>query len=148
MSRNKKLTIGGVAALFITSVVLAASAHFINCSSTAKGDNLDVSFKIAGLGNEVTCVTVTADASATYLCINGGNKNPSAANKRTVSEQRTATDCFTPHNGQITGTLTLTAPGPGDFTCPPGQRLVLQAGSVSYANVKVVDTTHNVTCTP
>jgi hypothetical protein len=148
MSRNRKIAIAAVIALFVTTIALAASAHFINCSKSAQGDNLNVNFKIAGLGNEVTCVTVRANATATYLCINGGGKNPSAANKRTVSAEVVDTDCFNPRNGQITGSLTLNPPGPGDFSCPPGQRLVLQAGSVSYTNVRIVDTTHNVSCTP
>lgn len=147
MSRSKKVSIAAVVCLFAATVAYGA-AHFIKCSKTAKGDNLEVSFKIAGLGNELTCVTVEATGTATYLCINGGGKNPSAANKRTVSARLVKTDCFQPRNGQITGTITLTPPGPGDFSCPPGQRLVLQAGSVSYSNVKAVDTTHNVTCTP
>ena len=148
MTRTRKIAIASVVCLFAATVALAASAHFINCSKTASGDNLTVSFKIAGLGNELTCVTVQADATATYLCINGGGKNPSAANKRTVSARLVKTDCFTPHNGSISGSITLTPPGPGDFSCPNGQRLVLQAGSVSYTNVKAVDTTHNKTCTP
>ena len=148
MSRNKKIAVTSVVALFIATVALAASPHFIKCTKAAQGDNLNASFKIAGLGNEVTCVEVRATATATYLCINGGGKNPSAANKRTVSAEVVDTDCFTPRNGQITGSLSLTPPGPGDFSCPPGQRLVLQAGSVSYTNVTIVDTTHNVSCTP
>src|SRR5256885_5168078 len=146
MSKSKRVAIGAVVCLFATSVALAASAHFIKCSKSAQGNNLVVSFKEAGLGNEVTCISVSATATSNYACINGGGKNPSAANKRAVVAIVTATDCFTPHNGQITGSLTLTPPGPGDFSCPPGQTLVLQ--SVSYANVSVNDTTHNVTCTP
>jgi hypothetical protein len=145
---QKRLIAVAVLGLFMVSVAFAASAHFINCSKSTSGNNLTASFKIAGLGNEVTCVTVQATVEATYACINNGGKNPSAANKRTVSEQRVATNCFTPRNGQISGSLTLTPPGPGDFTCPPGQTLTLVAGSVSYSNVRIVDTTHNVTCTP
>ena len=146
MSKAKRATIGVAATLFLATVAVAASPHFLKCSKSQQGNNLVVSFKEAGLGDELTCITVSGTGTATYACINGGNKNPSAANKRTVSAQVTATDCFTPHNGQITGSLTLTPPGPGDFSCPPGQRLVLQ--SVSYSNVTVNDTTHNTSCTP
>src|SRR5207249_4670344 len=124
----------------------AASAHFLKCSKSAQGNNLVVSFKEAGLGNEVTCISVRATATANYACINGGERNPSAANKRTIVAPTVASDCFTPHNGSINGSLTLTPPGPGDFSCPPAQTLVLQ--SVSYSNVTVNDTTHNVSCTP
>jgi hypothetical protein len=146
MNRSKKAAIAAAVCLFAVTVALAASPHFINCSKSTQGNNLTASFKIAGLGNEVTCVSVTGDASAEYWCINGGGKNPSAANKRTVNAQVVASDCFTPHNGTISGSLTLTPPGPGDFSCPPGQTLRLI--SVTYSNVKVVDTTHNITCTP
>jgi hypothetical protein len=147
MSKSKRLAIAAVAVVFTASLALAASAHFINCSKSAQqGTSQTVSFKIAGLGNELTCVTVSANATAVFACFNGGNKNPSAANKRTVNATVVATDCFTPHNGSISGSLTLSPPGPGDFSCPPGQRLRLL--SVSYSNIKVNDTTHNVSCTP
>jgi hypothetical protein len=147
MSKTKRAAIVAVVLVFTATVALAASAHFINCSKSAQsGTEQTVSFKIAGLGNETTCVTVSANATATFACFNGGNKNPSAANKRTINSQVVASDCFSPHNGSISGSLTLEPPGPGDFSCPPGQKLRLL--SVSYSNVKVVDTTHNVTCTP
>jgi hypothetical protein len=146
MLRTKKLAVGGVIALLAVTIVIAGSAHFIKCSKSTQGNNVVVSFKEAGLGNERTCITVEADASAVYACINGGGKNPSAANKRTINSRRTATDCFTPHNGSISGSLSLTPPGPGSFSCPPGQSLRLL--SVSYSNVSVHDTTHNVSCTP
>jgi hypothetical protein len=145
MSRTKQISIAAVALLFAGTVAFAA-VNFIKCSKSKQGNNEVVSFKIAGLGNDVTCVTTTADATAVYACINGGEKNPKAANKRTINATVTATDCFTPHNGQITGSLTLTPPGPGDFACPPGQTLTLW--SVSYSNVSVNDTTHNISCTP
>jgi hypothetical protein len=146
MLRSKRTIFMLVITLFAVSVALASSAHFNNCGKSAQGNNEVVSFKEVGLGSDVTCITVSADATAVYACINGGGKNPSAANKRTVNAQVTATDCFTPHNGQITGSLTLTPPGPGNFSCPSGQTLRLE--SVSYSNVSVNDTTHNETCTP
>ena len=146
MLRSRRtMVLAAVIVLFAVSFAFAA-AHFLNCSKAQQGNNLVVSFKEAGLGNDNTCISVSATAEAVYACFNNGGHNPSAANKRTISEQRVATDCFTPHNGQITGSLTLTPPGPGDFSCPSGQKLRLL--SVSYSNVKVNDTTHNVTCTP
>jgi hypothetical protein len=146
MSKSKKLVMVLVLFVFAVTIAIASSAHFNKCSKSQQGNNLVVSFKETGLGNDQTCITVSADASAVYACINGGDKNPSAANKRTINATRTATDCFTPHNGGISGSLTITPPGPGGFSCPPGQTLRLE--SVSYSNVQVVDTTHNVTCTP
>jgi len=145
MSSTKKIAVAAIV-LFGATVALAGSAHFIRCSDNTQGDNLVVSFKIAGLGNETTCVTVTADATAEYACYNNGGRHPQAANKETINAEVVATDCFTPRNGQINGSLTLTPPGPGDFSCPPGQTLVFEG--VTYSNVRVVDTTHNVSCTP
>ena len=146
MSKTKRGAVIAAVCLFGATVVLAASAHFITCAKSAQGNNVVVTFKEAGLGNEVTCITVRASATANYACYNGGGKNPSAANKRSVNAQVVATNCFSPHNGQISGSLTLTPPGPGDFSCPPGQRLRLD--SVSYTNVSVQDTTHNKSCSP
>jgi hypothetical protein len=81
-----------------------------------------------------------------YACINGGEKNPAAANKRTVNATVSASGVFTPKNGSVRGSLTLSAPSAGDFTCPSGQTLTLQ--SVSYSNVTITDVTNNVSTTP
>jgi len=43
-------------------------------------------------------------------------------------------------NGNIEGTLRLSPPGLGSFTCPPGQDLVGPT-NVSYSNVTLTDTT-------
>ncbi|WP_143669980.1 hypothetical protein [Streptomyces sp. Ag109_G2-15] len=40
-------------------------------------------------------------------------------------------------NGQTTGSLTLSPPGPGSFSCPSGQTRFLQ--SVKYENTIVTD---------
>jgi hypothetical protein len=45
---------------------------------------------------------------------------------------------FPVRNGQTTGNITVTPPGPGDFSCPNGQRLVL--ASISYTNIVPIDT--------
>jgi hypothetical protein len=128
---------------FAATAAHAGNPHFINASAAVNNQGaLTISFKEAGLGNEVTLITASASATATYVCVNGGNKNPSAANKQTVSGQVTNTQPFTPHNGQITGSLSLTPPGPGSFSCPNGQRLTLT--KVSYTNVSLADTTHGI----
>jgi hypothetical protein len=44
--------------------------------------------KEAGLGdNQLVDYVASADASATYACINGGGKHPQAQNKETVNGQ-------------------------------------------------------------
>src|SRR5437764_14526211 len=86
MSRMK-ITVAAVALLLAGTVALAASAHFLKCSKSQQGNNLVVSFKEAGLGNERTCITVSAQATAVYACFNNGGKHPKAENKETVNSE-------------------------------------------------------------
>jgi hypothetical protein len=119
-------------------VALANSPHFISASSGLSGSSLTCTFKEAGLGNlGVTSISITcsATATATYECVNGGGKNPEAANKETVSTPVSFTGSFPIRNGSTSGTLTVAAPGAGSFTCPGGQKLLL--ASVTYTNVTV-----------
>ena len=80
-------------------------------------------------------------SDATFACINGGNKNPSAANKRTISSEVSASGSFESKNGRVVASLTTAAPTAGDFSCRPGQRLVL--ASVTYSNIVLTDTTND-----
>ena len=118
------------------AVALAANVHFIDADAERQGNNLKVSFKIAGLGdNESITVTASCTATANYECINGGGKNPAAANKEQVIADLSVSGDFTSDkNGSVTGTLTINPP-PATLDCPGGQRLVLQ--SVTYENVSV-----------
>ena len=130
---------------FAASVALAQNPHFISSSATgpAANGNLTVNFKIAGLGdNETIIVTASADATATYVCVNRGGANPSAQNKTTVSGPVIATGTFASgKNGNVTASLTVQPP-PSDISCPRGQTLEL--ASVSYTNVVLTDTTNDV----
>jgi hypothetical protein len=123
-------------ALFAVPAAFADSPHFINASaSTDKGGNLICTFKEAGLGTTVSTehVTCSANASAVYECVNNGGKNPSAANKTTVSGPVSGGGTFPVRNGSATGSITVAPPGPGSFSCPGGQHLVL--ASVTYSDV-------------
>lgn len=141
--------------LFATSLVLGATAsvafaqnpHFIRASATLSGTDLVVSWKEAGLGaNQNIDYVASATADATYVCVNRGGGNPSAANKTTVRADVSASGTFSSgKNGQITASLTIAAPGPGTFSCPPGQSL--QLAEVTYTNVAIEDTTNGVTAT-
>jgi hypothetical protein len=124
----------------LTAPVFADSPHFISGTSGLSGASLTCSFKEAGLGNlGVTSISITCSANATavYECVNGGSKHPMAANKETVTAPVSGSGIFPVRNGQTTGTLTVVSspPGPGSFTCPSGQTLVLF--SVIYTNVVV-----------
>jgi hypothetical protein len=123
---------------------LAVSPHFISASGTLNADgSLTVKFKEAGLGtNQNINYLLTANATATYVCVNKGGANPSAQNKTTVSGPVSATGTFSSgKNGNVTASLTVSPP-PSDITCPPGQSL--QLASVSYTGVTLTDTTNNV----
>ena len=127
--------------------LLAAALFFISTTvfSQTKVKSADAILKEAGLGNNQNISYVaSADATAEYACLNGGENHPKAANKETVSGPVSAEGTFNSgQNGQITQSLTLQPPGPGDFTCPNGQTLVL--ASVSYVNVAITDTTNSIT---
>jgi hypothetical protein len=138
MKKLNILTCTMIALGVMTTAVWAGNPHFIKCSTSGLNSDgtLDVCFKIAGLGkNQTVTVTASADANATYGCLNGGGQCPNAANKVSVSGTVTASGSFTSgKNGQITGCLTIDPPST-TLSCPPGQDLVFV--SVSYANASV-----------
>jgi len=117
---------------------LADSPHFISegtASITSTGLYNVSNFKEAGLGNTVSteAITLSATATATYACINGGGKHPSATNKETVTGAVSFTGSFAVRNGSTTGSIMVGPPGAGSFTCPSGQTLTL--AFVSYTGV-------------
>jgi hypothetical protein len=129
------LCTAAVTALGLAAVAWADSPHWNSYSDSISSNGyLTCSFKEVGLGTiSSTSITCTADATATYYCVNGGNNHPKAANKETTTEPVSGGGNYPVRNGQTTGDITVAPPGPGDFSCPGGQRLVL--GDVSYTNV-------------
>ena len=124
------------AAALAVPAALADSPHFIKASASIENSgDLVCTFKEAGLGTTVSteAVTCSADATAVYACLNGGGHHPKAANKETVSGPVVGGGEFPVRNGSTTGSITVAPPGPGDFSCPNGQTLVL--ASVSYTNI-------------
>ena len=153
----QKPTAVTVAMAFFASLILAMgaaisfaqSAHFARASASVDDSGaLVVTWDERGLGNGGADgnvnYTLTADASATFGCINGGGNHPKATNKETVNGPLSA-DISLPvgKNGRIIGALTVGPLDAGDFSCPGGQTLVL--GSVSYSNVSLTDTTNGST---
>jgi hypothetical protein len=134
-----------------TGSAMAANgkAHFIKnlTTGTLSGANLVVNFKEAGLASGATeTITVTATITENWFCVNNGGGQPSAKNKNTSTSQGSASGQFTADiNGNVTGSLTITAPTtPSDgFTCPSGQNLEL--GSVSYTSITITDETSGAT---
>ncbi len=120
------------------SAAFADNPHFISASASVDSSTgvLTATFKEAGLGTTVTTETITlsvSNASAIYVCINGGSKHPSAGNKMTLSTSLTTSGAFPVRNGQTTGSLSVGPVGPMGFTCPSGQTRVL--ADVSYSGV-------------
>ena len=138
-----------VLAAITLTVVFADSANFDERRTGAKcaGTNLDVNFRETGLGNTPSVnYLVTANGTASYACINGGQHNPKASNKRDVNGPVSAPGNFpSGKNGAVVGNITLSPPSAGDFSCPSGQDLVLL--SVTYSQVTITDTDHNVSYT-
>ena len=100
--------------------------------STVTGDPrvLIDNIVVSGVKEGVT-VSLTAPFEAIYVCVNGGDNVPSAANKTTFVGELSATADFpAARNGRATGSL-LTGPLPSSadaaaatgFSCPSGQRL-------------------------
>jgi hypothetical protein len=124
---------------FIAVSVRAQSPHYLHGTPSTNGidgnGDLQVSFTIAGLGNNVQIsMTLTADATTTFVCKNGGGNCPNAANKVTVSGPESVTGLFTSgENGSLSGALALQPGSPGSFSCPGGQTLTL--AKVTYKNV-------------
>ena len=128
-------------AVAFASPALADAPKFHSATSSVNGAAaLVVDFDERGLGNENIDYTLTADASATYACINGGGNHPQAANKETINATVSAGGSFEPRNGRVLASLTAAAPSAGSFSCPSGQKLVLAA--VGYTNVVLTDTTN------
>jgi hypothetical protein len=142
---TKMLLRFGLPSILLLALAVVAIAnplfHYANASVDSSG-NLNVSFKETGLGGEgfsTVNITASANASATYQCWNNGGKHPKAGNKETVTAPVSGGGEFPVRNGQTTGSITVSAPGPGDFSCPSGQSLYLQ--SVTYSGIKVTDET-------
>ena len=133
--------------LVAAAPALAVSPHFVSSNATLnQNGTLTVNFKEAGLGtNQNINYLLSADATATYVCVNRGGANPSAQNKTTVAGPVSATGTFSSgKNGQVTSSLTVSPP-PSDISCPRGQSLEL--ASVSYTSVTLTDTTNNIAAT-
>jgi len=134
-----------LATLAFGAAALATSgAHFFSSSRSVADDGaLVVSWDEAGVGQQQVNYLLTANATATYACINGGGNHPKASNKEDVSGPLASPETgFQPDNGRVQGTLSV-GPLPSELDCPPGQTFVLAC--VSYSDILLTDTTNNVT---
>jgi hypothetical protein len=132
--------------MLASGIAFGANPHFLNAADSINFDTGDLTcrWKEAGLGNNQNVTYIcSASATATFVCVNHGGRNPSASNKTTVSGDVSAEGTFNSgKNGAITASLVVSPPDAGSFTCPPGQSLEL--AQVSYTNVLLTDTTNGV----
>jgi hypothetical protein len=150
---TKKLTVKTRRLILILAFILIAglpaayaqSPHFVGkVTATFVGTSVQVCWKEAGLGNNQNIdYLASANATATFVCVNNGGQCPNAANKTTVSGPVNAPGTFNSgQNGTITQCLTISPPGAGGFQCPGGQTLTLS--QISYSGILITDTTNNV----
>lgn len=121
--------------------VAARNPHCLKKQTGATGPDaagdLEVCFKIAGLGNEDVIVTTSALATACYACRNNGGNFPQDPKKQQEEAEVNNSVRLTPENGQIQECQILQEP-PTTLDCPGGQDPVLV--NVSYTNVRIVTT--------
>lgn len=139
MRRLLLVTVLALATAGLTSTAaLATSPHFVGDFTISKSlsTGLTVSGKAAGLGNGPVEAFLTADTvSATYECVNkGGNVAP--GQPLVLSGVTGPVQTITPHNGQITFTVTLPPPPTPSSaeTCPNGNWSV-RLLSLTYSGV-------------
>lgn len=151
MSLIRKSSLTLIAAAAVICLALAAGtasaatsgAHFTATSTSVNSSgSLVATFSEAGLGNENVHYTLSANASATYACINGGGNHPKAANKENVNATVNGGADVQAKNGHASGNITVDPP-PSTLVCPGGQTFVLAC--VSYTGIVLTDTTNGVT---
>lgn len=130
----RRLFLTLVTALFASILfvphAIAGSPHFVGDASIVRvGDALEVSGKLAGLGNEEQ---VTIRVTALAECINPGSKKPQAANKESFS----AEGQFPVQNGKANYSLTLVATTISPNCSPPM--------TIRWSDVLIEDLTHNI----
>jgi len=118
------LSVFAVAALALPAVASAQSGHFVTGGAneptcTDIGTQVRCSGKVAGLGGTTFTITITAQGTASVVCINpAGHRAP--GQDTTVTATGSTGPIPTPTNGQFTFTLTTAPPGPlpATPTCP------------------------------
>jgi hypothetical protein len=122
---------------------VSASPTFLPSGSLNTNGSLTVNFKETGLEpNQLINDALTADVTATYVCVKSGSHEWSAQDKNTVAGPVSASGTFNSgKNGEVTTSLTVSPPS-SEISCPPKQNLEL--ASVSHTNVVLTDTTNDV----
>jgi hypothetical protein len=134
---------GLVAAVAFPATAVAVSPHFITADAARDGNNLEVTWKEAGLGDNQR-IDYTASATATRVdsCVNRGGQIPNDPKKTTTVAEVSAEGTFSVKNGSVEGSLTVEPPAT-TLDCPGGQVETLQ--SLTYTDVSITDDTNGIT---
>ena len=128
-----------LATSLVAAPVMAASPHFIGTPTIGKAGKggLAASFKVAGLGLELTGAFLTSSGGTALLqCVNPAGNNP-PPKEVTFGPLQGQITFFTPRNGQITAVGLFMAPPPlptASQICPNSDWSV-QLVSITYLNV-------------
>jgi len=143
---SKRVITAAALVLLLGPGVAWAGAHFISASDTidkTTGD-LTASFKEAGLGNTPITYDLSANTHYLFQCFTkSGNKPQGTPNAGGPSSENAQTT-IQPHNGQITGSLTLDVTFPPTNVACQGGGLKLCLVSATYTDVVLTDTNNNV----
>lgn len=130
----------------VATAAMAANPQFLRAPSAQLGSpKVIVSWTEVGLGDlsaEVEYLA-TANAAATYQCVNRGNKCPEASNKEDVMAPVSSKGTFSVgKNGRISASMEIEAP-PSTLVCPGNQ--VVSVATVVFTDIRLTDTTNDVT---
>ena len=130
------------------SSLASARTAASNTSSSAQLPDLLFTWTEVGVGNTNVDYSLSTVVTATFGCVNGGGKHPSASNKTTITQPaQTSVKLAADKNGKITGSVILdtASVSTGGFSCPSGQTLL--ALSAKFTDNTITDTTNGVTAT-
>ncbi|HLH67549.1 MAG TPA: hypothetical protein VKY90_00565 [Candidatus Dormibacteraeota bacterium] len=123
----------------------AAGSRFASVNATVGvgTGTLEVSFAEMGLlAGGAIADQARADATVGYGCRDGTGRTDGSASE-VVSASVAQVGWFVPGaDGSVRAALSLPAPGPGSFTCRPGEQMILT--SVTYTDVSVTDLTNGI----
>jgi hypothetical protein len=134
--------------LWAAGTARAQNAHFVGTATVngvASDGTISVTFKEAGLGNDVTIsYSLTGSYVADYGCINRGGKHPQASNKTAESGVLNVTgSASSGKNGVIRDTLTFTPEDASSVLSCPGNQVAVLA-DIAYTGLSLEDTSNSI----
>ena len=148
MTYTKISIIAGLTTLLAGTAMAAANFHYANGALVTSGPeagDYTASFKETGLANTPITYDLEATVSYTFQCFTKSGNNPQGSpNSGGPSIENTQTT-ITPHNGQITGSLSIDVVFPPTNVACKGGGLKLCLTAADYSNVSLMDTNNHIT---